>query len=254
MEMARSTAADIPHKPFYTHLYVQVLTAIVLGVLLGHFYPHLGEAMKPLEGSEPPLGGQGQVVEADEAELGKSAKSRTKGRKHNLKFVSLIERGGSHHAVWDLLGVRPPARRVEIGAADLYPDALPCLRTLADRGCVLGLAGNQSAETEVELARLGMPVAFIASSARWGVAKPSSAFFDRLMAEVGLPVDRIAYVGDRLDNDVLPARVAGLVSVFVRRGPWGLLHAGRPEAALADITVDSLLELPDRLRPPRPPG
>jgi transposase-like protein len=52
------------------------------------------EAMKPAEGSEPPLGGQGQVVEADEAELGKSSKSRSKGRKHNLKFVSLIERGG----------------------------------------------------------------------------------------------------------------------------------------------------------------
>src|SRR3954467_12971380 len=48
MDTALSTAADIPHKPFYTHLYAQVLTAIVLGVLLGHFYPHLGEAMKPL--------------------------------------------------------------------------------------------------------------------------------------------------------------------------------------------------------------
>src|SRR6201984_2769070 len=48
MDTALSTAADIPHKPFYTHLYLQVLTAIVLGVLLGHFYPHLGEAMKPL--------------------------------------------------------------------------------------------------------------------------------------------------------------------------------------------------------------
>jgi FMN phosphatase YigB (HAD superfamily) len=167
---------------------------------------------------------------------------------------ALIERGGSHHAVWDLLGVRPPARRVEIGPEDLYPDAVPCLRAFADRGCVLGLAGNQSAETEAELSRLGMPVAFIASSARWGVAKPSSAFFDRVMAEVELPADRIAYVGDRLDNDVLPARVAGLVSVFLRRGPWGLLHAGRPEAALADVTVDSLLELPDRLTPPRPPG
>ena len=35
MVTALSTAADIPHKPFYTHLYVQVLTAIVLGVLLG---------------------------------------------------------------------------------------------------------------------------------------------------------------------------------------------------------------------------
>src|SRR5215510_8501255 len=49
MIAAHSTTADIPHnKPFYTHLYVQVLTAIVIGVLLGHFYPHLGEAMKPL--------------------------------------------------------------------------------------------------------------------------------------------------------------------------------------------------------------
>jgi L-cystine uptake protein TcyP (sodium:dicarboxylate symporter family) len=36
------------HGRWYQHLYVQVLTAIVLGVLLGHFYPSLGEAMKPL--------------------------------------------------------------------------------------------------------------------------------------------------------------------------------------------------------------
>src|SRR6187431_350252 len=48
MDTARSRTADIPHKPFYTHIYVQVLTAIVLGILLGHFYPDIGEAMKPL--------------------------------------------------------------------------------------------------------------------------------------------------------------------------------------------------------------
>ncbi|WP_038200413.1 dicarboxylate/amino acid:cation symporter [Xenophilus azovorans] len=35
-------------KPFYRSLYFQVLTAIVLGVLLGHFYPSLGTDMKPL--------------------------------------------------------------------------------------------------------------------------------------------------------------------------------------------------------------
>jgi aerobic C4-dicarboxylate transport protein len=35
-------------KPFYKILYVQVLFAIVLGVLLGVFYPELGTAMKPL--------------------------------------------------------------------------------------------------------------------------------------------------------------------------------------------------------------
>jgi aerobic C4-dicarboxylate transport protein len=35
-------------KPLYRSLYVQVLTAIVIGVLLGHFYPESGAAMKPL--------------------------------------------------------------------------------------------------------------------------------------------------------------------------------------------------------------
>ena len=35
-------------RPFYTILYVQVLMAVVAGILLGQFFPHLGEAMKPL--------------------------------------------------------------------------------------------------------------------------------------------------------------------------------------------------------------
>ena len=35
-------------KPIYSHLYFQVLTAIAFGVALGHFYPNVGEAMKPL--------------------------------------------------------------------------------------------------------------------------------------------------------------------------------------------------------------
>ncbi len=35
-------------KPFYAHLYVQVITAIIAGAVLGYFYPSTGEAMKPL--------------------------------------------------------------------------------------------------------------------------------------------------------------------------------------------------------------
>ena len=35
-------------KPLYSHLYVQVLTAIAAGVALGHLFPETGEAMKPL--------------------------------------------------------------------------------------------------------------------------------------------------------------------------------------------------------------
>ncbi|WP_062217488.1 MULTISPECIES: dicarboxylate/amino acid:cation symporter [unclassified Aureimonas] len=37
-----------PRKPLYAQLYVQVLAAIAVGILLGHFYPQTGEAMKPL--------------------------------------------------------------------------------------------------------------------------------------------------------------------------------------------------------------
>jgi aerobic C4-dicarboxylate transport protein len=38
----------MPKKPLYQSLYFQVITAIVIGVLLGHFYPATGAAMKPL--------------------------------------------------------------------------------------------------------------------------------------------------------------------------------------------------------------
>ena len=40
--------ASDARKPFYAHLYVQVLFAIAAGIALGHFYPETGEAMKPL--------------------------------------------------------------------------------------------------------------------------------------------------------------------------------------------------------------
>ena len=42
-----ATPAPKPRR-FYQSLYVQVITAIVIGVLLGHFWPATGEAMKPL--------------------------------------------------------------------------------------------------------------------------------------------------------------------------------------------------------------
>lgn len=44
------TAGHAPEgrQPFYKHLYVQVLAAIIAGILLGHFYPEIGAQLKPL--------------------------------------------------------------------------------------------------------------------------------------------------------------------------------------------------------------
>ncbi|MDB5895775.1 MAG: C4-dicarboxylate transporter DctA [Rhodoferax sp.] len=43
-----SPGASSAKRPLYKSLYVQVLTAVVIGVLLGHFYPQTGESLKPL--------------------------------------------------------------------------------------------------------------------------------------------------------------------------------------------------------------
>jgi aerobic C4-dicarboxylate transport protein len=39
---------DPKSRPLYNSLYFQVITAIIIGVLVGHFYPHTGTLMKPL--------------------------------------------------------------------------------------------------------------------------------------------------------------------------------------------------------------
>ncbi|MEA2903964.1 MAG: hypothetical protein QOI12_1351 [Alphaproteobacteria bacterium] len=132
-------------------------------------------------------------------------------------------------------------------ADDLYPDALPCLRALRARGYMIGIAGNQPAEAERMLSALGVTIEVVTSSASLGAEKPSPEFFKQLIAATGSAAAEIAYVGDRLDNDVLPARAAGMVSVFLQRGPWGQAHAKRADARLADLWITSLAELPDAL-------
>ena len=156
---------------------------------------------------------------------------------------AVIERGDDHRTVWDVVGVEAPTGFPRITGDDLYPDALPCLRSLRAAGLAFGIAGNQPAGAEEQLRAAGFEADFIASSAAWGVAKPSSAFFDRVVVEAGRPASAILYVGDRLDNDVLPARAAGMRTAFIRRGPWGIIHAQRDEVALADLRISSLAEL-----------
>lgn len=130
---------------------------------------------------------------------------------------------------------------------DLFPDALPCLFELKRRGYTVGISGNQTLEAEALLQGFGFPADILASSASWKVEKPSPLFFQRIRDSVGLPPGEIAYVGDRVDHDVLPACHAGMVSVFLRRGLWGTIHARLPQASLADLQIDSLAELPARL-------
>ena len=69
-----------------------------------------------------------------------------------------------------------------------------------------------------------------------------------MIASAGCEPHEIAYVGDRLDNDILPALAAGLTTVFVRRGPWGYYYATQPEVERAHVRIENLSELPEQLR------
>ena len=156
-----------------------------------------------------------------------------------------IERGEDHWAVWDHLGVERPLgvwERHGYVEEDLFPDAVPCIEKLRARGLFVGLAGNQSASMEA-WARATFPVDLVTSSEGLGARKPDPPFFERLVALSGAAAHEVAYIGDRTDNDVLPALAAGMVGVHLRRGPWGMLQETPPGA----LAIQSLAELPAAL-------
>ena len=150
----------------------------------------------------------------------------------------LAARGEHHSAAWKILGFEPPASTWERN--DFYSDALPCLAALRAQDYIVGAVGNTPAETE-ELLR--EHVDLIGSSGRWGVEKPAPEFFERIVAESGVAAAEIAYVGDRVDNDIRPAIDAGMVAVHIRRGPWGHLFDAPPRA----FRILELSELPEAI-------
>ena len=144
----------------------------------------------------------------------------------------------SHDDVWELLGIEHPAGTWTM--EDWYPDARPCLQRLRSAGYRVCACGNTPAFVEHELAPL---VDAVASSESLGVWKPAPEFFERVVELAGVSVEKIAYVGDRVDNDVVPAIEAGMVGVHIRRGPWGYLQTPPNDA----IRIASLDELPEVL-------
>src|SRR5665213_122859 len=128
------------------------------------------------------------------------------------------------------------------GEEDLYPDARPGMEAMSLSDVKVGLAGNQTATAEGILRGLDLPVDSIGTSASWGVEKPSPAFFERVVEEMGYAPAETLYVGDRLDNDILPAQEAGLQTAFIRRGPWGHI-LDTPAASRCLFRVANLTEL-----------
>lgn len=166
---------------------------------------------------------------------------------------AVIARGGQHRDVFPEFGVEDWPMRMRavesayggFQACDLYPDALPALRALRAAGYRLAIIANQPQAREAELRALGVEGDVMAMSAGMGVAKPDPAFFARALELMGeADAGSVAYVGDRIDNDVLPAASAGMRAIWIRRGPWGVIQREpvAPHPALVIASLDELVE------------
>ncbi len=167
-----------------------------------------------------------------------------------------VVQGEDHRAVFEHLAPNLDWRPLEatheeryggFRESDLYDDVRPCLAAISAQDRTVLLAGNQPARRTEQLEGLGLPVDGIVTSEDLGAEKPDPAFFDGVRRLAGgVAADRVLYVGDRVDNDVLAATAAGMRTCWLRRGPWGVLQ-DLPMDEDADLVLDGLGELPHLL-------
>lgn len=167
---------------------------------------------------------------------------------------AMLARGRQFDEVFEFLGVTNLEEHRAVfsaayggfGETDLYPDAKPALDALRTAGYRVAIIANQPAERTEELRFLGVRAEVMGMSVEMGVHKPAPEFFSAALQRMGDPAPAdVAYVGDRLDNDVHPAAAAGMRPVWIRRGPWAQITEDAPPAGT--LVVDSLTELVERI-------
>lgn len=130
-----------------------------------------------------------------------------------------------------------------------YPDAAPTLAELKRRGWQLGVIANQNPGTEGRLAAWDLLRYFdvAAPSAELGVAKPDPAIFQWALDRAGCAPGQAVMVGDRLDNDIAPAKALGFHTVRLLRG-LGACQTPRSPAEGPEFTIRELAELLELFR------
>ena len=121
-----------------------------------------------------------------------------------------------------------------------YPQARRLLERLHGR-YGLGVIANQPPGTAERLARYGLAGYFdvCVSSGDVGVSKPDAAIFRMALTLAGCAAADAVMVGDRLDNDIRPAKALGFRTVRVMQGP-GRLQAARNAAETPDAVAGDL--------------
>jgi HAD superfamily hydrolase (TIGR01509 family) len=124
-----------------------------------------------------------------------------------------------------------------------YPDAERLLISLAGK-YQLGVIANQPDGTEARLRNYGLLSFFsvIISSTELGISKPDPEIFRVALRVAGCKPEEAVMIGDRIDNDIRPAKALGMQTVRILQGV-GRLQRPRTDDEQPDATVKDLAEL-----------
>lgn len=118
-------------------------------------------------------------------------------------------------------GVKVPEWRHDLET--LYPDTKEVLQRLR-QNYKIGIIANQDFGTEQRLTDFNVRqyIDLIIASAEEGVAKPNLQIFQIALDRANCKPEEAIMVGDRIDNDIIPANKIGMTTVWIRQGFGGL--------------------------------
>lgn len=125
-----------------------------------------------------------------------------------------------------------------------YPDAEDVLKYLSSQGYKIGVIANQSPGIAGRLEKWGLLkcIDVVAASAELGVVKPDRAIFDKAFEMAECTAQEAVMIGDRLDNDISPAKKLGMKAIWIRQG-FAIYQNPENAEYQPDYIVDSLSEL-----------
>lgn len=102
---------------------------------------------------------------------------------------------------------------------EVYGDVRPTLEALKARGVRLGVLSNWSEHLSLVLERLDLDryFSFLVVSAEAGCEKPDEKIFRLAVDRAETPIERILYIGDYPEEDILPAERIGLDALLIDR-------------------------------------
>lgn len=105
----------------------------------------------------------------------------------------------------------------------------------------LGIIANQSAGSEQRLADWGIGIYFdlVIASAEEGVEKPDLRIFQIALDRARCLPENAVMVGDRLDNDIIPAKKLGMKTVWVKQS----FAEYKPDTEIPDYIISALEDI-----------